>query len=481
MGEAPVTTSGKPLRTSAPWRVVEGFGRSTRAAGRYAAPGNAEELALLLRQAAGERLPVTFRGSGRSYGDAAHNTAGLVIDLSGMSRMLSWDPIGGIAEMEPGLTIEGLWRRTIEDGFWPAVVPGTMRPTLGGCLGMNVHGKNNFRAGTFGEHVLDFDLLTVGGELLRCSREENPDLFHAAIGGAGLLGAISRIRLRLKPVESGLLRVEPVAARSFGEMLDRFEERLGSADYLVGWVDCWGEGRGQIHAANYVAADEDPLGPVSLHVEKQGLPARILGVPRSQIWRLMRPLSNDLGTRFLNLAKYTHSRLGRAGKTYLQSLVAFSFLLDYVPNWQLAHGEGGFIQVQVFVPAPAVRTVLPEVLRLCRREGLVSALGVLKRHRPDPFLLTHGLDGWSLALDFRVTRDRRERLWGLGRAVTGLVLAAGGRFYLAKDAVLQPGDFAAAYGERGAAFLALKRRLDPEGLLASDQARRLLGPSPDTP
>ena len=47
-------------------------------------------------------------------------------------------------EAEPGLTIEGLWRRTIQDGYWPAVVPGTMLPTLGGCLAMNIHGKNNF-------------------------------------------------------------------------------------------------------------------------------------------------------------------------------------------------------------------------------------------------------------------------------------------------------------------------------------------------
>jgi decaprenylphospho-beta-D-ribofuranose 2-oxidase len=123
-----------------------------------------------------------------------------------------------------------------------------------------------------------------------------------------------------------------------------------------------------------------------------------------------------------------------------------------------------------------VRTVLPEVLRLCRKQGLVSSLGVLKRHRTDPSFLPHGLDGWSLALDFRVTRDRRERLWELGRAITGLALAAGGRFYLAKDAVLRPSDFAAAYGPRIPDFLALKRRLDPEGLLASDQTRRLLGP-----
>jgi decaprenylphospho-beta-D-ribofuranose 2-oxidase len=463
----------KSLRVGLPSRVLEGFGRSLRAASRYAAPRDAGELAALLRAAAAENLPVTFRGNGRSYGDASLNAEGVVLDLTGMNRMLAWDPVAGVAEAEPGMTIEGLWRRTIEDGFWPPVVPGTMFPTLGGCLAMNIHGKNNYYAGTFGEHVLDFDLLTVAGELLPCSREENPDLFHAVIGGAGLLGVVSRLRLRLKKVESGLLRVTPLAARSLVGMMDAIEERRGSADYLVGWVDCWYGGRGQIHAAGYVPAAEDPTGGASLHVERQGLPPRILGLPRDQMWRLMRPFSGDLGTRAVNSAKYAASRLQT--KSYLQPLVAFSFLLDYIPGWWRVYGPGGLIQVQSFVPDGAARTLLPEILRLCRERGIVSSLGVLKRHRPDPFLLTHGLDGWSLALDFRVTPDRRDPLWKLGREIADRVLAAGGSFYLAKDAILRPADLELAYKGRLAEFRGIKRRLDPGNLLMSDQGRRLLG------
>lgn len=470
----PAGPAGRPLRTDAPRRVLEGFGRAVRSASLYAAPRTTKELATLLRRASEERLPVTFRGSGRSYGDASLSSGGLVLDITGMSRLLSWDPVSGIAEAEPGLTIEGLWRRTIEDGFWPPVVPGTMFPTLGGCLGMNIHGKNNFRAGTLGEHVLDFDLLTMSGDRYLCSREENPALFHAAIGGAGLLGAISRVRLKLKRVESGSVRVEPLVAHSLGEMFDRFEERLPVADYLVGWLDCWGGGRGQIHQANYLPGDEDPQGRASLHVERQGLPPKILGMPRSQIYRLMGPALTAPGTRAVNLAKYTLARWHTPGKTFTQSLVAFSFLLDYVPNWQLAYGSRGFIQVQLFVPDDAARTVLPEVLHRCRERGLVSSLGVLKRHRPDPFLMTHGLDGWSLALDFKVPRNR-EALWDLGREITARVLDVGGRFYLAKDAILRPGDFSTAYNPRLTAFLGLKRQLDPQGLLMSDQSRRLLG------
>jgi FAD/FMN-containing dehydrogenase len=463
----------KPLRVGLPSRVLEGFGRSLRAASRYAAPRSASELAALLRAAAAESLPVTFRGSGRSYGDASLNAEGLVLDLTGMNRMLAWDPVEGIVEAEPGMTIEGLWRRTIEDGYWPPVVPGTMFPTLGGCLAMNIHGKNNYYAGTFGEHVLDFDLLTVGGELLHCSREENSDLFHAVIGGAGLLGVVSRLRLRLKKVESGLLRVTPRATRSLGEMMDLIEGRRERSDYLVGWVDCWYGGRGQIHAADYVPAAEDPTGGASLHVERQGLPPRILGLPRDQMWRLMRPFSGDLGTRAVNTAKYASSRLQT--KSYLQPLVAFSFLLDYIPGWWRVYGPGGLVQVQSFVPDGAARTLLPEILRLCRERGIVSSLGVLKRHRPDPFLLTHGLDGWSLALDFRVTPSRRDPLWSLGREIADRVLAAGGSFYLAKDAILRPADLEAAYKGRLAEFRGIKRRLDPANLLMSDQGRRLLG------
>jgi FAD/FMN-containing dehydrogenase len=101
---------------------------------------------------------------------------------------------------------------------------------------------------------------------------------------------------------------------------------------------------------------------------------------------------------------------------------------------------------------------------------------VLKRHRPDAFVLSHAVDGFSLALDYRVTRANRERLWALTRRLTDRVLAAGGRFYFAKDAVLDAAQVKAAYGEeRLATFRAMKARLDPDDVLVSDLGRRALG------
>jgi len=470
-----------PFRAHAPLRVLDGFGRSVRAACRYVVPASVEELAFAVEQARREGLTVVFRGAGRSYGDAALNTGGMVIDASGLDRLLAWDPATGVLEAEAGLTIEGLWRRTIEDGYWPAVVPGTMRPTLGGCVAMNIHGKNNFRVGPFGEHVLELDLLTPAGEVLTLNRQQNAELFHAVIGGLGMLGAVTRVKLKLKKVESGKLRVECISGKNLDALMDAFEQRLPDADYLVGWVDCFASGkalgRGQVHSAHYLHAGEDPEGAASFQVARQGLPSSIMGLPKSELWRVMRLFSNQPLWRVVNAAKY-HSSWREHGRSYLQSHIAFAFLLDYVPNWRLAYGPGGFIQYQVFVPHATARQTLKDVLDLCHQAKLPSFLGVLKRHRPDPFLLTHALDGWSLAMDFPVTGKNRAALWALTERLTERVLGAGGKFYFAKDSVLRRGDVERAYSrERIDQFLALKQRLDPSNLLTSDLWSRTLAPS----
>ncbi|HTB74375.1 MAG TPA: FAD-binding oxidoreductase [Polyangiaceae bacterium] len=464
--------------------VHAGFGTALRSVSRVAKARSADDVAAIVEYARREGLTIAARGSGRSYGDAANLDRGLVLDMLGMNRVHDWNPIDGIMTCEPGLTIEGLWRRSLEDGYWPAVVPGTMAPTLGGCLSTNIHGKNNFAVGSFGEHVLDFELITAAGERLHCSRTSNTDVFHAVIGGMGLLGVVTKMRLKLGRVGSGYLHVRPLVGRSLDEMFDLFERHVPESNYLVGWMDCTvgggSLGRGLIHRANYVSAEEDPTEGRSLNVERQVLPAKILGVPKALIWRLMRPWTNDFGVRIVNSAKYFASRMSRS-KPYLQSHVAFAFLLDYIPNWKLAYGPGGLIQHQIFVPAATARVAFRDVLRLTQKRGFPSYLGVMKRHRPDPFLLTHALDGYSLALDFSVKDSTRAALWNVTAEMTDIVLAAGGNFYFAKDSVLRAGDVVAGYGsERLGQFFALKRKLDPESRFATELSRRVfVEPSPN--
>jgi len=464
------------LRTSAGWRVLDGFGGSVRALSRSVCPTSVDELAAVFAAAKAEELNVSFRGAGRSYGDASLNTRQLAVDGRGMRRILAFDRETGVIEVEGGASIADVWRRTLPEGWWPAVVPGTMFPTLAGCVAMNIHGKNCFKVGPLGDHVLELDLLTAAGERKTLSREREPELFRAVIGGLGLLGALTRVKLQLKHVDSGQLRVRPVVVRTLEEMFDAFVERLPHSDYLVGWVDCFAGGpalgRGLVHQANHLSPAEDPNGRETLAVTRQDLPPSILGVPKSLLWMFLKPFNNDTGMKFVNSVKYAMPEpVGKDG-TYRDSHAGFAFLLDYVPDWRLSYGEAGFIQVQLFVPDANARQAFREALKLCQKRGMVSYLGVFKRHRADDYLLSHGLDGWSLALDFKVPRDA-QRLWDTAADLTRLVLEAGGTYYPAKDQVVDARSFARAFGERFTRFLEWRQRMDPDGLFANDQARRL--------
>ena len=181
---------------------VEGWGMATGGAGFVYRPYDAGGVAEALEAASDAGASIALRGAGCSYGDAALRGESVVLDLSQLSRMLAWDPEAGIIDLEPGVSLGALWRMTIADGWWPPVVTGTMEPTIGGMLAMNVHGKNNWRRGTIGEHCLEFDIVLANGESRTVSRSRDKDLFHKIIGSFGQLGIITRARLKMKKVHS---------------------------------------------------------------------------------------------------------------------------------------------------------------------------------------------------------------------------------------------------------------------------------------
>lgn len=453
-------------------RSLAGFGMTYPKDGYVFQPTNLEGIKEVLETARSAGRRVVTRGAGRSYGDASILAESVVLDLTLMNRFLNWDSATGIADCEPGLTIEQLWRTALPSGWWPPVVSGTMFPTLGGALAMNIHGKNNFAKGTIGEHVLEIDFLTADG-LVQTLTPAHP-LFYSAISSAGLLGVITRIKLQLKKVASGDLRVYAESTADWDAQFEAFEKRLENADYMVSWVDCFASGkaagRGLFHSAwhNSEEASETLL---EMH---QDLPPKILGLlPKSQVWKFLKPLNNRFGMRILNAAKHLSAKWIGNGKMHNQSLVEFSFLLDYVPDWRNAYLPDGFIQYQVFVPKEQARSVFGSLIQMSQEVKLEPFLGVMKRHRKDSFLVSHGVEGYSLALDYKVTEQSWPELQALCHRMNDAVLAGGGRFYWAKDSTLRPQDVAAYLGPNLEELRKLKADLDPTGLFSSELARRL--------
>lgn len=459
---------------------IESWGMTTFSNSPVFRPRSHAEIQDLFERANKEEWQIALRGGGCSYGDASHLQKGVVLDLSHFNKILSFDDKTGIIVCEAGARIKDLWETGISKGYWPPVVSGTMMPTLGGALSMNIHGKNNFKAGPIGDHVKSFTFLTAKGDILDCSETKNSELFFSAISGFGMLGCFLTITIQMKKIYSGKMKVWPVAIRNFDELFDYYEKEIPDSDYLVGWIDAFAQGeamgRGQIHKATNLKEGEDPDFPDNCKLEKQHLPSRLFWIiPKKWMWLLMWPFSNDFGMRIINWAKYMASVLFH-NKPYFQGHAEYAFLLDYVPNWKFIYKPGSMIQYQVFLPKENAKESLKEIFSLCHKKRIVNYLSVFKRHRPDRFLLTHSVDGYSLAMDFPVTSKNRNHLWDLCYQMDEIVLKARGKFYFAKDSTLRKSVVESYFPKKNLEmFKALKNKYDPNSILQTDLYKRIFG------
>jgi decaprenylphospho-beta-D-ribofuranose 2-oxidase len=437
--------------------VLAGWGRTAPSRAELVEPRSREEVAdALASSGARGALP---RGLGRSYGDAAQNAGGRVVSMCGVDTVRDLDLEGATATVDAGVSIEALSRVLLPLGLFVYVTPGTAHVTVGGAIAADVHGKNHHRDGSFCDHVESFDLLTPGGDVVAVTRESEPDLFEATAGGMGLTGIVLGATLRLLRVESSYMRVDRERARDLDDVMARMTARDDEYRYSVAWIDCLATGaslgrsvliRGD-HASRDEAGDRNGSGP------------RLrLGAPAWTPPGLLRRST----IRVFNEAYYRAAPVSETGR--VEHLASFFYPLDSVRNWNRIYGPSGFLQYQLVVPDGA-EGALREALERLSGAGAPSFLAVLKRFGAQEGLLSFPAEGWTLALDVPAALD------GLGPLLDGLdelVATAGGRVYLAKDSRLRPDVLAAMY-PRLDEWRAVRDRVDPDGRMRSDLARRL--------
>jgi FAD/FMN-containing dehydrogenase len=111
-------------------------------------------------------LPFAY---GRSYGDSCLNHGAALLDVAGLDRLIAFDDDEGVLRSEAGVTLAQIIAFSLPRGWFPPIVPGTGWVSVGGAIANDIHGKNHHRAGTFGAHVVKFELLRSNGERLICS------------------------------------------------------------------------------------------------------------------------------------------------------------------------------------------------------------------------------------------------------------------------------------------------------------------------
>lgn len=432
--------------------ILDSWGRYPQTIAQVLEPLDSDALQRLLKAHAKDAAMIP-RGAGRSYGDSA--LAELVMSSRFLDSFLSLDPDEGIIHCGAGVNLDSILKVCIPHQLFLPVLPGSKFVTVGGAIAADVHGKNHHLDGSFGEHVIGFNLLLASGEVVFCSRTENPELFHASCGGMGLTGIIIDAKLNLRKVSGVTIKRRSIIGSNLPATFEILEAN-NSSTYSVAWLDCLARGESLGRSVVYLAE----------HGEDQRFEYKqrfAVNVPFTTPGFLLNKFSMGVfNGSYFNLKK-------QLPKSDTSNYDAYFFPLDNIGNWNRLYGGKGFLQYQFVIPTESALEGITKVLEKVSAAGKGSFLSVLKKFgKSNANLLSFPVEGYTLTLDFK----REKSLFPLLLELDDIVLAHGGRLYLAKDARMTENTFKQSY-PNWEQFMELKEKVDPQNIFGSLQSTRL--------
>jgi FAD/FMN-containing dehydrogenase len=422
-----------------------------------------------VRLASQKGLPISVSGCRHSMGGQQFATDSVCIDTRSLDRVISFDQEHGLIEAEAGIQWPKLIHTYLEAQANSAKQWGIAQKqtgadtfTLGGSLSSNVHGRGLAMRPVI-SNVESFTLVNANGKLIRCSRDENNELFRLAIGGYGLFGLIDSVTLRLVPRQK-LRRVVEIISAS--DLPKRFEERIAqtflygdfqfsvdenSPDFLQrGVFSC------------YQRIDEhEPI------VAKKEL--------RDDDWlELLRLAYTDREKAF---KRYSDYYLSTNGQTYWSDTNQLS---AYLPNYaqkiraQVGGQESSLIITEIYVPRPDLPNFLAQVAELLRSNRTTVIYGTVRLiAKDDESFLAWAKEPYACIIFNLLTFHTPEGIEASARSFRGLInlaIARGGSYYLAYHRFAKPEQVMACYPQFKQ-FLDLKRKYDASERFQSDWYR----------
>jgi decaprenylphospho-beta-D-ribofuranose 2-oxidase len=469
-------------------------------------PDSLEQLRQVFAYARESGRRVTMRAAGHSF-DAQPIGEDLVVSTERFNSIEVLD--GGRVRVEPGAKWGEIFAATEPHGLVPAITVTTEDASAGGTLSADCLSRFSPAYGKEGTWIESFELLTTEGDLLHCSapppdaswegltREQRA--FRGVIGGFGYLGAVVSITYRLLTVgaSGGQIGVRTFAGTY--ETFDRLTRDLVPATERT-----------------YVE-DSDPNDPAKLDAIWSGLVTGRRGrertflftsafTPKPERRRLIQHRPNLLVRvpfEWLLRVGWTSRllwslsfRIGFRRDEYIDDLEGFTFFMDGNARAKRIGKRLGFsmrnVQQTFVVPFDSAggagwqtgRDALVDWLDTA--QGLLDERGlsptlhdVLFLPGDEPFLLSSTAAGPGFAVSYAFETSRRSTIRRASQAFSDLADVLwerfGGRVHLVKNVFASKRTLAEMYGESAERFFALKRELDPAGILRNDFLERTFG------
>src|SRR6476620_4526997 len=440
-------------------------------------PRTRDELAEIVCSASRKGLPISLSGCRHSMGGQQFGTDSICIDTRELDRVVSCDRERGLLEAEAGIQWPKLIRAYLDAEAddtkqWGIAQKQTGADTftLGGRLFSNVHGRG-LRMKPLISNVESFTLITADGKSIRCSRDENGEMFRVVIGGYGLFGLIDTVTLRLVPRQKLRRVVELIRAN---DLPKRFQERIAQ-NFLYGDFQFSVDEKSPDFLQRGVFSCYEPISTDELIVAKKEL--------RDDDWLdLLRLAYTDREKAF---KRYSDYYLSTNGQTYWSDTNQLS---AYLPNYaqkirdQLGGDGSSLIITEIYVPRPALPDFLAQAADLLRSNHTTVIYGTVRLvERDDESFLAWAKESYACVIFNLLTLHTPGGIEASARSFRGLIdlaIARDGSYYLTYHKFAKPEQVTTCYPQFKE-FLGLKLKYDPAERFQSDWYRyyRKLFPS----
>jgi FAD/FMN-containing dehydrogenase len=404
-------------------------------------------------------------------------TDSICVDTRSLDRVISFDRERGLIEAEAGVQWPKLIRAYLDAQANSAKQWGIAQKqtgadtfTLGGSLSSNVHGRG-LTMKPLVSNIESFSLIDADGKSVRCSRDENNELFRLAIGGYGLFGLVGSVTLRLVPRQKLRRAVEIVRA---DDLPRRFEERI-TQGFLYGDFQFSVDEKSPDFLQRGVFSCYQPIDGDEPIVAKKEL--------RDDDWlELLRLAYTDREKAF---KRYSDYYLSTNGQTYWSDTNQLS---AYLPNYarkireQIGGEESSLIISEIYVPRRDLPAFLAQAAELLRSNGTIAIYGTVRLiEKDEESFLAWAKQPCACIIFNLLTFHTPNAIETSARSFRGLIdlaIPRGGSYYLTYHKFAKPEQVIACYPQFKQ-FLDLKRKYDPVERFQSDWYRhyRKLFPS----
>ncbi|GAA4023636.1 FAD-binding protein [Allokutzneria multivorans] len=167
-------------------------------------PASAKDVAALVRFCHRFGITVAARGHHHTTHGQSLAPGGVAIEMTALDRVHGVSD--GLLHADAGASWRAVLACAVEHGMRPAGLPGYLELSLGGTLSVGGIGQEH-REGGFVDRVVELEIVTGTGALVRCSRTRDAELFAAALGGLGQVGIITAVVLELLPAPESALAI----------------------------------------------------------------------------------------------------------------------------------------------------------------------------------------------------------------------------------------------------------------------------------